>query len=176
MKQLTTIEPEESDKKKRWNYPSCYIVPSKVKDGDILGPKLRKADLDEIQAALSSDPVEVLKESIRLSKPGYTIKDSKSKKPLACFGVSSYELNTGVIWFLSSEAMFKKNRIQFIKNSKIWVEKLFRDYEILWNVVDSRNKIHIRWLKWMGFRFIADIPEYGAEKRMFHQFVRYKYD
>ena len=90
--------------------------------------------------------------------------------------MSSYELNTGVIWFLSSEVMFKKNRIQFIKNSKIWVEKLFRDYEILWNVVDSRNKIHIRWLKWMGFRFIADIPEYGAEKRMFHQFVRYKYD
>jgi len=175
MKQPTIIELEESpdaNKKIRWDYPNSYIVPSKEKDAERLGPKLRKADKDEIQAAVGEDPVSVLKSSIRLSNPGYTVKDSKSKKPLACFGAAPYEIGVGVVWFLSSETMFKKNRIQFIRSSKFWVEKLFEHYDVLFNVVDSRNKVHIRWLKWMNFRFIADIPEFGAEKRMFHQFVR----
>ena len=64
--------------------------------------------------------------------------------------------------------------MSFLRNSAFWVEKLFGDFSLLFNVVDSRNKVHIRWLKWLDFKFIADIPEFGVEKRMFHQFVKYK--
>jgi hypothetical protein len=32
--------------------------------------------------------------------------------------------------------------------------------------------VHIRWLRWMGFTFIKSHPKYGAEGRLFLEFVR----
>ena len=172
MKRCTTIVREESNK---WIYEHAYIEISCENDGVILGPNLRQADKDEIQAAVGGEPSEVLVESIRLSgNTSYTVKDLETDTPLACFGTAPFDMNTGVVWFLGSNELFKKSRISFLRNSEFWVEKLFGNFSTLFNVVDSRNKLHIRWLKWLDFKFIADIPEFGTEKRMFHQFVKYK--
>ena len=172
MKRCTTIVREESNK---WIYEHAYIEKSCENDGVILGPNLRQADKDEIQAAVGKEAREVLVESIRLSgDTGYTVKDLETDEPLACFGTAPFDMNTGVVWFLGSNELFKKSRISFLRNSEFWVEKLFGDFDILFNAVDSRNKVHIRWLKWLGFEFIADIPEFGVEKRMFHQFMKCK--
>ena len=172
MKRCTTIVREESNK---WTYENAYIVPSCEQDGIDLGPNLRQADKDEIQAAVGAEPSKALMESIKLSgDTGYTVKDLETDEPLACFGTAPYDMNMGVVWFLGSDELFKKSRMSFLRNSAFWVEKLFGDFSLLFNVVDSRNKVHIRWLKWLDFKFIADIPEFGVEKRMFHQFVKYK--
>ena len=172
MKRCTTIVREESNK---WIYEHAYIEISCENDGVILGPNLRQADKDEIQAALGKEPSEVLVESIRLSgDTGYTVKDLETDEPLACFGTTPFNETMGLVWFLGSNELFKKSRISFLRNSEFWVEKLFGDFDVLFNVVDSRNKVHIRWLKWLEFEFIGDIPEFGVEKRMFHQFMKCK--
>jgi hypothetical protein len=31
-----------------------------------------------------------------------------------------------------------------------------KDYEVLTNVVDLRNSVHVRWLGWFGFKFLKD--------------------
>jgi len=172
MKRCTTIVREESNK---WIYEHAYIEISCENDGVILGPNLRQADKDEIQALVGKEPSEVLVESIRLSgDTGFTVKDLETDEPLACFGTTPFNETMGLVWFLGSNELFKKSRISFLRNSEFWVEKLFGGFSTLFNVVDSRNKLHIRWLKWLEFEFIGDIPEFGTEKRMFHQFMKCK--
>lgn len=173
MRQHTIIEQQGQDK---WVYENAFIVPSCLEDGEILGPRLRQADKDEIKASVGEDPRDILKKSIEISRERYTVKDLENEEPLACFGVAPYGKDMGLVWFLGSNEIVRKNRISFLRNSEFWVQKLFKDYRILFNVVDARNKLHIRWLKWLGFEFIADIPEFGVEKRLFRQFVRCKDD
>lgn len=43
---------------------------------------------------------------------------------------------------------------------------------ILFNCVDQRNEVHINWLRWLGFKFVRIIPEYGIQKLPFIEFVR----
>lgn len=68
--------------------------------------------------------------------------------------------------------LIKMHSIEFLRKSKEWVEA--QDYEILYNNIDARNTVHIKWLQWLGFTFIQELPNYGVEQRLFYQFVRIK--
>ena len=50
------------------------------------------------------------------------------------------------------------------------IETLHQNFPVLHNVVDARNKLHIRWLKWCGFEFTHLHPAWGREKRPFLSF------
>jgi len=65
-----------------------------------------------------------------------------------------------------------KDKRTFLRQSKIELRKILKEYPVLFNVVDSRNEVHVRWLQWMGFTFIKKHSEYGPEKRPFYEFVR----
>tara|TARA_R100000808_G_scaffold1960_3_gene8329 strand:- start:779 stop:1330 length:552 start_codon:yes stop_codon:yes gene_type:complete len=181
MKQPITADTAKS--KEEWVYPYAKISRSRKGDPAILGPNLRKADADEVYAVAGISPKDGLQYSMEASTKCYTISDLETDEPLAMFGTGpshvakdTGEPVMGGIWFLGSDKMFEKNRISFLRNSKFWVQKLLRDYTILHNLVDARNVIHIRWLKWMGFTFIADVPEFGFEKRLFKQFYMRRED
>jgi hypothetical protein len=47
-----------------------------------------------------------------------------------------------------------------------------RSYTLIGNVIDERNRVHLRWLKWMGFTFVQRIPEYGVQHRPFLEFIK----
>ena len=170
MKPCTTADQQEPNK---WIYKNAQIIPATYEHGIMLAPYLREADKREIRASVGWTPEKALTHSIALSEPGYAVV-TPDGSPMAVFGASPYQDKFGLVWFMSSDQIFKLNRLDFIKNSKFWVEKFFDDYDIIFNVVDARNKVHIRWLKWIGFEFIADIENFGIEKRIFRQFVKYK--
>ena len=172
MKPCTTAVRCEPNK---WIYKNAHIIPSTYEHGIMLAPYLREADKKEIQASLGWEPEKALTHSIAVSEPGDAVV-TPDGDPMAVFGAAPYQDKFGLIWFMSSDQIFKLNRRDFIKNSKFWVEKFFENYDILFNVIDARNDLHIRWLKWIGFEFIADIENFGVEKRTFRQFVRYKDD
>ena len=44
-------------------------------------------------------------------------------------------------------------------------------YPILWNFIDSRNEIHLRWIKWCGFKIIN---ERYIDNVKFYEFIRIK--
>jgi hypothetical protein len=66
----------------------------------------------------------------------------------------------------------KRDRRTFLRKSKEQLQQLFSNYSVLFNVVDARNTVHIRWIKHMGFTFVAEHAEWGPEKRLFYEFVR----
>ncbi len=83
---------------------------------------------------------------------------------------------TGAVWLLGSDALTQPPlRRQFLVEGTVYLDTLHRFRPLLWNVVDERNTLHVRWLKWMGFTFINRHPYYGAEQRPFLEFVRLKH-
>ena len=147
------------------------IQPAIFGHADILSPRLREADLQEIKASVGKDPLVILKNGIAWSDPCYTIIDKVN--PLAIFGVvpDLHTASVGRIWFLGSDELFNHS-YKFLRHSREWIDKLHQRYPTLWNYVDARNEVHIRWLKWCGFTFLRRIEDYGVERRLFYEFER----
>lgn len=79
----------------------------------------------------------------------------------------------GQVWLLGTEGI-KMHSIEFLRKSREWVSRLHEEFPVLYNDIDSRNTVHIRWLQWLGFKFINELPSYGYEGRLFYHFVRIK--
>ena len=97
-------------------------------------------------------------------------------KPIAIFGVvDSHETipRVGYVWMLGTNEI-KDIRSQFLRKCKEQLIQQEEPYEVLTNFVDKRNKVHIKWLRWMGFTIIREGEYYGAEKRTFYEFARIK--
>lgn len=146
---------------------------TRVIDAEELASKLRRADIQEIKAATGEPPRIALENGIFWSDFCYTIVD-KEDKPLAIFGtVPDPNLDDmGRVWLLGSDEL-SKHPLFFLRNSHKWIEKLHQRYTILWNYIDVRNEVHIRWLKWCGFNFIRRLEKYGVEQRPFYEFEKF---
>ena len=90
------------------------------------------------------------------------------------WGVVDQGERLGRIWMLATDELVdnKPNSIQFLRQAKGWLTRTLEDYDVLYNYADARNAVHIKWLRWMGFTFIAERPNYGHEGRTFLEFVR----
>lgn len=146
------------------------VRPAEIDDADRLVPDLRDDDLQEIRSNLGEGPLTVLRRGIALSRPCYTV-ESGEGRPLAVFGVvpDSRRPDVGLVWLLGSHDL-AKDPFYFLRNSRTWVERLHQDYRVLWNHVDARNMVHIRWLEWAGFTILRRIERFGVEQRPFYEF------
>lgn len=160
------------------------VRPSVLEDARLLAPRLRQADLAEIQAHSGSDPRLVLERGIRTSKPAMTV--MHDGVPAMIFGVvpcgglldeagvhdwpESQPMVDGSIWLLGSDAISIFSR-QFLRHSRTWTTEVSSSYSCVGNIVDMRNYVHVRWLKWLGFTFMDRI-RYGPENRFFLRFLK----
>lgn len=143
-------------------------------DCSILAKRLRQEDLDEIQAASGVTPQLALRRGLEHSAECYTIiRPEAVYEPLAMFGVVSMDQNpaVGQVWFLGSDEI-KTHSMEFLRKSKGWIENFHAGYPVLYNNIDARNTVHIKWLQWLGFQFINELHNYGYEGRTFYHFVR----
>jgi hypothetical protein len=86
--------------------------------------------------------------------------------------IQNDQVKIGNVWLLGSPGI-QDIRYTFLKQCRHWTSVLHKDYDILWNWADSRNTVHVKWLKWLGFRIIQTSP-IGVNKEEFHQFLRIK--
>lgn len=147
------------------------VRPARADDAGALAPRLRAADLREIQAVTRQSPLEVLLGGIAASDPCDAVVDGDDR-PLAVFGVVPGEdRDTGVIWLLGSDELVERP-FAFLRRSRAAIDALLGRYRTLWNVVDARNEVHVRWLRWCGFVIRRTIDDYGVERRPFYEFAR----
>lgn len=71
--------------------------------------------------------------------------------------------------FLLCTPKIKKLKIKFLRECKNRVEEMLDKFPVLFNYIDSRNKLHLTWLKWCGFKIINektfnDVLFYGFYK------------
>lgn len=139
-------------------------------DAESLAPRMREADKAEVKAASGKHPYLALLEGIDCSEQAYTAE--VGGEPIAIFGVCPTDNpSVGVVWLLGSDVI-SKHRIDFLRKSRDWVDHFQTKYPVLCNAIDARNTVHIRWLQWLGFTFIQELPNHGVENRLFYQFVR----
>jgi hypothetical protein len=134
-------------------------------DVDYLAPRLRVEDKREILDSVGLNPYQALANGYNSSEICLTIIDTKDI-PVGMFGVGE----TGIIWLLATPEIHRI-RFSFLRESRKVVNLLNHKYKILWNFVDCRNELHLRWLKWCGFKFLRKI-NYGVNQKPFFEFIK----
>lgn len=142
-----------------------YFKSSTLDDMHYLAPRLRYEDKQEILSLVGLTPLNALLMSYKMSETCFTIFNPK-QEPVAVFGVTS----KGAIWLLASNDIITV-QIPFLKECRNVVEFYNQKHPLLWNVVDCRNKLHIKWLEWCGFTFIAK-RKLGVLNKEFYEFVK----
>lgn len=149
--------------------PSIEIRPAAFRDALTLD--MRRADREEVEALSGKNPRDVLVESVEKSAKAWAgLADGR----LVClFGVVPLSLVgvTGIPWLLGSDEVCTFSR-QFLRRNKAYVAEMLADYPVLANVVDARNAVSIRWLRWLGFKMgeprvmgVAQVPFIPFEMR-----------
>ena len=74
----------------------------------------------------------------------------------------------GQIWMLCTPAILKYP-VTFAREAKRYVDS--REEKLLWNIVDKRNTVHLKLLKFLGFQFLREL-KHGPNKLTFIEFCR----
>jgi hypothetical protein len=145
---------------------------ARLTDAALLAPRLREADLQEIAAVTTEQPVELLERSIRCSVPCHAVLDAQELL-LALFGAApdARKQEAGWVWMLGSTDL-EKHTVAFLRQGPYWIEQLHERYRVLGNWIDARNEVHIRWLRWCGFQLLQRDERHGVQQRPFYEFAR----
>ena len=74
----------------------------------------------------------------------------------------------GDIWMLCTPDIHRYP-ITFAREAKRYVDS--RTEPLLWNIVDVRNKAHLKLLKFLGFKFLREV-KHGPNNLTFIEFCR----
>ena len=74
----------------------------------------------------------------------------------------------GEVWMLCTPAIHEYP-ITFAREAKRYVER--QPDKLLWNIVDKRNTVHLKLLKFLGFKFLREL-KYGPNQLTFIEFCR----
>jgi len=148
---------------------SSHFRLTTLKDIKYLAPRLRYEDKREILSAVGLTPYQALLTGYIENVIVFTIVNTKNE-PVGIFGISDAGNNVGAIWLLATDKL-KDIQYSFLRENKKVIDFLNTKYKILWNFVDCRNSLHIKWLKWCGFKFINK-QQYGVLNKPFYEFIR----
>lgn len=138
--------------------PSAVDITVVTARPEHVGPiaaRMRQADRDEVAAASGWGPHQALDVSLTASSRAWTVLIDGA--PEVMWGVKSANVLTGlgIPWLLGTDAV-ERHYVQFLRRSRPYLAELMRGHEELRNIVDERNQISVRWLRWMGFRFAPE--------------------
>jgi len=123
---------------------------------------LLPADWKEVEEGHGVNPTEALLDAVQ--KPSCIYFVVPNGKTAGMAGVDP----GGRIWMLCTNAIHDYP-ITFAREAKRFVDS--RKEPLLWNIVDKRNKVHLKLLKFLGFKFLREI-EYGPNNLSFIEFCR----
>ena len=130
---------------------SKYIHPITFEAALEVASNLRPEDRREVEEGHGIDPIEYL--PTMSQNPSYVYFTVPDGKTAGMAGVGK----EGDIWMLCTPDIHRYP-ITFAREAKRYVDS--RKEPLLWNIVDSRNKVHLKLLKFLGFKFLQLVPRY----------------
>ena len=141
---------------------SDYIHPATIEAALKVASNLLPDDRRELEEGHGLDPMEELPLAVhRGSCVWFEVPNGKTA------GMAGVGPN-GEVWMLCTPAILEYP-ITFAREAKRFIES--REEDVLWNVVDKRNKVHLKLLKFLGFEFLEEIS-YGPKQLSFIEFCR----
>ena len=119
-------------------------------------------DYREVAEGHGHDPMEAIPQC---SKIGDTIYFTVPNGQLA--GIAGVQPD-GRIWMLCTPAILKYPKT-FAREARRFVES--REEKLLWNIVDKRNTVHMKLLRFLGFKFLREL-KHGPNNLSFIEFAR----
>jgi len=128
---------------------------------------MRDADIAECEMVGGVTPLEALLRSCAATPDALCAR--LDGEVLAIFGCAPTNVaGVGSPWLLGSD-LIAKSSILFLRESQKWVATMSSQYPVLTNVAHCHNTVHLRWLKWLGFEFVA---EYEVNQTTVVQFLK----
>jgi len=133
---------------------------------DYVVEHMRQADVDEVVAA-GHTPREALIIGMVSSDSCVTL--LYNDIPVVIFGILSVTLlgNVGRPWLLGTTDA-PKHRRAFAQLPKYYLDSMLEMYPVLENYVHVKNRVSVRWLKYLGFQFDEPVTLPNGE-----QFIRF---
>ena len=141
---------------------SKYIHPITTWAAYQVARNLRPDDRSELSEGHGHDPVRALIQASTLEGSVYFTVPSGEVAGVAGVGQS------GDIWMLCTPAI-EKYPVTFAREAKRYVEG--RTEKLLWNIADKRNTVHLKLLRFLGFKFLREL-DYGPNNLPFIEFCR----
>ena len=141
---------------------SKYIHPATEEAAIQVASDLLPDDRREVEEGHGVDPLEELLFAIQnTSCVWFEVPNGKTA------GMAGVGPN-GEIWMLCTPAIHEYP-ITFAREAKRFVES--RTEPLLWNIVDKRNTVHLKLLRFLGFKFLREI-KHGPKQLSFIEFCR----
>ena len=141
---------------------SKFIHPITLEAAKEVASNLRPEDRREVEEGHGYDPIEYAKFIAQEGSAVYfTVPNGKTA------GMAGVDPG-GLIWMLCTPAIHEYP-LTFAREAKRYVER--QQDKLLWNVVDKRNTVHLKLLKFLGFKFLREV-EFGPNKLSFIEFCR----
>lgn len=130
---------------------------------------MRDEDRMELMACGHKSPHKALTDSLQVSSLAWTA--IVGDEPVAMFGVAPVSALGGIgsPWMLGTDGILDISLPQFVRECRSYLSTMLRLYPHLTNHVDCRNKVSLRWLKWLGFKFDTAI-NFGVNGERFYPF------
>lgn len=132
-----------------------------------LANNMREVDRQEILASNGAMPAQAMMYG------GYLKAACLDNVPALVFGVvPSPDPRIGIVWMLATDLLsHPKARRYLARHSREWVEEMNSRFPLLTNMADARNEVHLKWLKFCGFKFIRKF-NHGPCNVPFIEFAR----
>jgi len=141
---------------------SKYIHQATIEAAIKVASNLLPEDRREVEEGHGLDPMEELTLSVhRSSCVWFEVPNGKTA------GMAGVGPN-GEVWMLCTPAIHEYP-ITFAREAKRFIES--REEPLLWNIVDKRNIVHLKLLKFLGFKFLREIS-HGPKQLSFIEFCR----
>ena len=130
-----------------------YHRQSNLDDAAYLSLHLRYEDKREVET-LGHSVDKALALAFGASQICRSIVDNKGIV-VGMYGVVPLSDKTGQVWMLGSEGLIEI-KTAFLKQSRSEVNGMNSVFPHLCNFIDSRNEVHLKWIKWCGFKIIGE--------------------
>ncbi len=139
-----------------------YVHPITIEAAKEVASNLRPDDRREVEEGWGLDPMDVL---VKAAYSGTGVWfEVPNGKTAGLAGVD----DGGIIWMLCTPAIHEYP-ITFAREAKRFVES--RTEPLLWNIVDKRNTVHLKLLRFLGFKFLREV-KHGPNQLSFIEFCR----
>ena len=147
----------------------CYDIMSPLAGhAGSLARNMCQRDIDECWAAGHRTPFQALSESLAASN---NAKTGLYKGRVVCmYGIAEISIlsNIGIPWLLGTDEIEEHSKY-FLRQNRYYMNDIKKKYSYLFNFVDARNTVAIRWLKWLGFK-VSEAQPFGPDEMPFHKF------
>lgn len=149
------------------------IRPADLRDAALIAPHLRPEDRREMASTHPApvDFVAVLARAIGASTSAFTAFDRETGHPVCVGGVAPRGDGSGSVWMFGTVWM-RGRAIALARVTPSCIKRLHSDYRMLTNWADTRNTLHINWLRWAGFRFLRTSAACALDGSPFVEFFK----